>query len=433
MTVLRDISYLWSILHMVALFFILFEPRYSQRVTLLAGFLGTSALLIVNVGAMLWMGHGIIMGISFFTCTIPSLLIGFALSRYRDGRLFFLFCLTDTICFWLMQITNFLDRLAGGGYVVLLVTRLLVFPVVEIFFWRNFRQPYMELQRKLNSGTWWLFTAVGGTYYLLIMFTSVPVDTPMPGPAGIARILLVLLLMPLTYLTILRSLWRQMQVNESTRQMELQRQEYSAICRKVEIGRIYRHDMRHHLVILEEMLQKGDMDSARQYVRQLSGKIASLSQDAWCANSAVNAVLTAYIAQAEESGCPVKASVRIPEELPCEEMDLCIMLANTLENAIHACRESVREDRHIALSLELTENQRLLLSISNDCPRPVELDRDGMPLPPRKEGHGLGLQSVRSVADKYDGLLRCRWEEERFTLQAVLFPSPNGGGRQRKG
>ena len=79
MTVLRDISYLWSILHMVALFFILFEPRYSQRVTLLAGFLGTSALLIVNVGAMLWMGHGIIMGISFFTCTIPSLLIGFAL------------------------------------------------------------------------------------------------------------------------------------------------------------------------------------------------------------------------------------------------------------------------------------------------------------------------------------------------------------------
>ena len=187
MTVLRDISFLWSILHMVALFFILFEPRYSQRVTLLAGFLGTSALLIVNVGAMLWMGHGIIMSISFFTCTIPSLLIGLALSRYRDGRLFFLFCLTDTICFWLMQITNFLDRLAGGGYVVLLVTRLLVFPVVEIFFWRNFRQPYMELQRKLNSGTWWLFTAVGGTYYLLIMFTSVPVDTPMPGPAGDAE------------------------------------------------------------------------------------------------------------------------------------------------------------------------------------------------------------------------------------------------------
>ena len=315
----------------------------------------------------------------------------------------------------------------------LLVTRLLVFPAVEVFFWRNFRQPYMELQRKINSGTWWLFTAIGGTYYLLIMFTSVPVDTPMPGPAGIARILLVLLLMPLTYLTILRSLWRQMQINESTRQMEIQRQEYSAICRKVEIGRIYRHDMRHHLVILEEMLQQGDMDSARQYVRQLSGKIASLSRDPWCANSAVNAVLTAYIAQAEESECPVKASVRIPAELPYEEMDLCIMLANTLENAIHACRESVREDRHIALSLELTENRRLLLSISNDCPRPVELDRDGMPVPPRQEGHGLGLRSVRSVADKYDGLLRCRWETERFTLQAVLFPPPPSGGKPRKG
>lgn len=436
MTILRDISYLWSMLHIVALFFTLFEPRYSRRVTLLAGFLGTSVLLIVNVTAMLSMGHGIIMGISFFTCTIPSLLIGFALSKYRDGRFFFLFCLTDTICFWLLQITNFLDRLAGGGYVVLLLTRLLVFPVAELFFWCRLRRPYMELQRKLNSGAWWLFTAIGGTYYLLIMVTSVPVDTPMPGPVGVVRILLVLLLMPLTYLTILRSLWRQMQANESARQMELQRQEYNAICRKVETGRIYRHDMRHHLVILEEMLQLGDIDSARQYVQQLSGKMASLSRDTWCANSAVNAVLNAYITQAEESGCPVKASVRLPAEAPYGEMDLCIILANTLENAIHACRESAREDRHIALTLELTENRRLLLAISNDCPRPVELDRDGMPAAPRREGHGLGLQSVRSVTDKYGGLLRCWWEEGRFSLQAVLFPPdapPSAGGKHRKG
>ena len=32
----------------------------------------------------------------------------------------------------------------------------------------------------------------------------------MPGPEGLIRIVLVLILMPLTYLTVLRSLWRQM-------------------------------------------------------------------------------------------------------------------------------------------------------------------------------------------------------------------------------
>ena len=32
---------------------------------------------------MYWLGHGIIMSIAFFTCTIPSLVLFFVLSKYR--------------------------------------------------------------------------------------------------------------------------------------------------------------------------------------------------------------------------------------------------------------------------------------------------------------------------------------------------------------
>ena len=122
-----------------------------------------------------------------------------------------------------------------------------------------------------------------------------------------------------------------MQISENTRQMELQKREYNAICRKMELGRIYRHDMRHHLVILEGMLRQEDSAGAQEYIRQLTGKMSSLNRAAWCANTAVNAVLSGYIGQAEECGCQVSAEVGIPEELPYGEMDLCIVLANTLE------------------------------------------------------------------------------------------------------
>ena len=71
-------------IHVVALFLLLFEPRYSWRTTLLAGFAGASTLLIVNVLAMLWLGHGIIMTLAFFTCTIPTLILFLFLSKYRD-------------------------------------------------------------------------------------------------------------------------------------------------------------------------------------------------------------------------------------------------------------------------------------------------------------------------------------------------------------
>ena len=423
MEILRDISFLFSMLHIVVLFLLLFEPRFSWRTTLIISFAGVGTLLAVNVLVMFWLGHGIIMNAAFFSCTLPSLLLFLLLSKYRDGRFFFLFCLTDTVCFWLLQVTNFLDRLAGGAYVVLLISRLILFPIVEFLFWRYLRRPYLALQAKLTK-SWWLFAAVGAVYYLLIMITSVPVDTPLPDGVGLARILLVLLLMPLTYLTILRSLWRQMQLYEEQHLVELQRRDYSAIHQKVELERILRHDMHHHLAAIEGMLQQWDSAGAIQYIRSLSGRLAKSAQVPLCPNPTINAVLTAYIAQAEEAGCRVEADIRVPEELPYQEMDLCILLANVLENAVNACRSLTGHTPLIGLKLETTGNRRLVLAVDNPCPLPVSFGADGLPLPSRRgPEHGLGLRSVKRVVERYGGFLRCQWQDGKFLFQAVLFPT----------
>ena len=250
----------------------------------------------------------------------------------------------------------------------------------------------------------------------------------MPDTAGLLRILLVMALMPLTYLTILHSLWQQMQIYENRWQIDLQRQNYNAICQKLELGRIYRHDMRHHLIVLDGMLRQGDTSAARQYVGELSGKLASLAQTVWCANTAVNAVLAAYFTQAEETGCQVKAEVRVPAQLPYGEMDLCIILANTLENAIRACWEVPQDKRLLRLKLELTDNQRLTLFVENACSQLVTFGPDGLPVTSQSDSeHGLGLRSVQGVARRHRGLMRCQCEEGKFLLWVALFPREQQG------
>ena len=430
MTVLRDISFLWSMLHVVLMFLIFFEPRRSWRTTVILSFAGAGTLLCVNVLLMFWLGHGIIMSAAFFTCTLPSMALFFLLSEYRDGRFFFLFCLSDTICFWLLQLTNFMDRLAGGGYVVLFFSRLALFPLAEYLLWRYLRQPYRELQRKLARG-WWLFAAIGLTYYLLIMATAAPVDAPLPDAAGLLRLFLVMLLMPLTYFSIILSLWRQIRIYENVRMLEIQRQDYDALCQKMEVGRIYRHDMRHHLAAVEGMLQQEDGGGALQYIQSLRGGLEDVTVSVRCANPAVNAVLTAYIAQAANAGCAMETRLRVPETLPFDETDLCVLLANPLENAIYACQNLPQDQRRIDLRMELTENRRLLVSVENPCPQPVAFGPDGLPDGPKREGHGLGLQSVKRVVEKYSGLFRCQWDEGRFLFRAVLMP-PAGPAASRE-
>ena len=426
MTLLRDISFLWSMIHVVALFLLLFEPRYSWRTTLLAGFAGASTLLIVNVLAMLWLGHGIIMTLAFFTCTIPTLILFLFLSKYRDGRVLLLFCLTVNTCFWLLQITNFLDRITGDTYVIMLISRLIIFPVAEYIFWRYLRIPYLELQNHLHKGWWWI-AAIGATYYLLLMCTSVPVDTPLPDTAGLIRIALVMVLMPLTYLTILRSLWRQMTLYNNQQQVEHQRQDYNAILQKMEMEKIYRHDMRHHLLVLEAMLQQNDSANARIYINELNGRLTGLAQKVWSANMPVNAVLAAYMAKAETADCKIQLNVNIPAKLPYDEMDLCIIIGNALDNAIQACRNITdTAQRKIDFQLDLSDNQRLRLSISNACPQPPKFNKDGLPIQTRpKDGHGFGLRSIKHLANQYGGLLNCQWANATFHLNIVLFPLKN--------
>ena len=126
-------------------------------------------------------------------------------------------------------------------------------------------------------------------------------------------------------------------------------------------------------------------------------------------------MLTACIVQAANAGCTLETKLRVPEKLPFEETDLCVILSNTLENAIHACRELPEDRRRIVLRLELT----------------VAFRPDGLPESPRREGHGLGLQSVKRVTDKYGGLFRCQWEQERFLFRAVLMPPVDQAAPQR--
>lgn len=335
MTVLRDISQIWSMAHVLVVFLLLFESRRPWRATVAICVSGAVVMSVVTlvVAAVLGLSP---FAIIFFTCSLPSMALFYWISKYRNGRFFFLFCLSDTMCIWLIQVTSLLDRLVEGGYVVMLFSRLLLFPLAEWFIWKRLRRPYQELQRKLEQG-WWLFSLIGLLYYLMLVMVSVPVDDPMPGWKGVLLLLLVLALMPLTYLSILHSLWRQMRMYENVRLMEVQRQDYDALCQKIEVGRIYRHDMRHHLAAVESMLQQEDSGGALQYIRALSGGLEELAEPVRCANPAVNAVLTACIVQAANVGCTVETRLRVPEQLPFEETDLCVILANALENAIHAC------------------------------------------------------------------------------------------------
>lgn len=224
---------------------------------------------------------------------------------------------------------------------------------------------------------------------------------------------------------------------ELSEYIDVQRRGYDRVVRKMETAREYRHDMRHHLAVIEGLAKQGENDKIIEYASNLNGSFGKLENVVYCKNSELNALLSEYISRAENAGCRVTQSIILPETLSFEESDVCLVLANAIENAINACVELPREERYIRISAEYMDSHRLLISVENPCSRAVEFDENGLPIiadaPHSSDEHGIGLRSVKRVTEKYNGFLSCMIENGEFVLRAALFYDTSGSVHKDKG
>lgn len=203
--------------------------------------------------------------------------------------------------------------------------------------------------------------------------------------------------------------------------MQAQRREYEDMCAKMEAGRVYRHDMRHHLVVLENLAKDGDNPQIVEYIGKLRGQLSATQRKAYCENPVVNAVLSEYIQEAE-AYCPVEVKISIPGELQYDEMDICAVLANALENAKNECMKIEEpEKRHIKIMAKLMKEWKFIFCVENSCRGPIQFGHDGLPAGKACEGHGIGMKSIDAIVKKYSGMLQCECKDGVFRLDAALF------------
>lgn len=204
--------------------------------------------------------------------------------------------------------------------------------------------------------------------------------------------------------------------------MRMQRQEYEDICKKMEAGRIYRHDMRHHLLALEELAKQGDVENILGYLEDMRGGLSKTERQVYCENTTVNAVLSSCIGHAKDMSCAVVEKINIPKEIPYDDIDICMVLANAIENAVNACQKiDEKKKRYIRIIVKFPEQRKLIISVENSCEEDISFDGEGYPKVSVSEGHGIGLKSIHAITDKYDGCLRCECSEGEFRLHAALF------------
>ena len=377
--------------------------------------------MLLNGAGLVLFGIEVLSKVFLITCSIPSFIFLYVMSADKRFRFLLTFCLADTTCLWIMAVTNLLDYYLGGGqYVLMFVSRLIVFPLIEYCVYRFLRRPYLELQDAVKKG-WGVFAGMTMLYYLLLVIVVQFPTNIVNRPEDMFLCIVVLTLMVFNYGTIFSALYGQLLLYRKQQGERIWQEQHLALEAQLENQqriRRMKHDMKGYVATLSGLLAAEKIKEAQEYLKGVEIEAATLLGQ-FCANPYLNAVLVHYFQKLQELEADCRMDIQVgEEELPY--MELCQIMSNGLENAYDALKELEAGNREVSVQMKYRRDY-LLIRIRNRCKDNLHVEKGTMPVT-EKEGHdhGFGLMTVQEAAERLDGEMFCYTENGNFVLDVML-------------
>ena len=194
---------------------------------------------------------------------------------------------------------------------------------------------------------------------------------------------------------------------------ELLQAQVDAQAKESELVKQNRHDMRHHYQMLLSLAKDGKLDDIKDYLIRQNESIETMTTGRFCENETVNNILKVYRKKAKEKDIKTQIVAAVKPQLTIPAPELVQIVANVLENALHGATQSKKANAFINVSIK-HKSQRLVFTCENSCIN--ELDFEEMP----SEMHGIGIHSIISTAEKYNGIYNFTAKNGVFTVKIVM-------------
>ena len=210
------------------------------------------------------------------------------------------------------------------------------------------------------------------------------------------------------------SLNRNARLRQENQLLIMQRQRYESLKAAIEEARQARHQLNQISMLVEE----GDMEGLRGFLARSVSRIPSLEMR-FCENGAADSVVGYYCGLCGREEIPIHVRLDLPETLPVDEMDLCLVLSNLLENALEASLRTAAVRRQITVTAYLHAARLLLIEVENPFDGAVK-EKDGVFRSSKRKGDGVGLQSVRHIAERSGGASTFTYQDGVFRARVML-------------
>ena len=273
--------------------------------------------------------------------------------------------------------------------------------------------------------TWYVFWVLPLAFILLNLFmipryqSTLQTGRVLQGYIVLSSALLVFMFcFNAVFLLMATSLNRNAKLQQENQFLSMQQQRYENLRTAIEEARQARHDMRHQLNQISALAEAGDLEDLKSYLAKTVSRIPNLDM-CFCENRAADSVVGYYCAMAKRDEIPFRARLDLPETLPVDEIDMCLVLSNLLENALEASLRTAPDRRQIELTAYLHADRILLIEVENAFDGEVN-EKNGVFRSSKRREDGIGIRSVTRIAEKTGGTSTFTHQNGTFSAKVML-------------
>lgn len=210
---------------------------------------------------------------------------------------------------------------------------------------------------------------------------------------------------------------------EYEQQIHAQAEHYKNLAEANYEVRRFRHDFNNIRIAIQKLLAQGDYAEAAKLLQQC-GDTMETPGGFRPAFDTGNGIADALLTDKQEKASAYNTQIHFQGTIPAQSLsptDLCVILGNSLDNALDACRKLPTQDSKTITVTCKYNSGFLFLSGTNPIAEKVVIRNNRIATTKEdKTLHGFGLYSLHSIVKKYGGNVQLSATDDSFTVRMEL-------------
>ncbi len=200
-------------------------------------------------------------------------------------------------------------------------------------------------------------------------------------------------------------------------QNELYRTQFEESEKKYDEMNKIRHDIKNHLQCISSLLDDKEYEKAESYVADMiKNKLDFEFKQINTGNRVVDAISNAKLTQCKNENILTVVNAGLIET-SIDDVDMCSLLGNIFDNAIEACRK-VEKDKKVHFEINQKKGYINIIMKNSVQNSVIETNPEFKTTKRNKKVHGYGIKSVKSIVEKYNGMMEL-FEQDGFFIADI--------------